>query len=172
MGSFSDLCQSYLLRKRMCSLAPGAINSTRPSDAYIYVSKHHCSDNGLSPGRRQAIIWTNAGVLLTRPRGINFSEILIEIPNFSVKKYSKLSSAKWRPFCLGLNVLINKARRFLAWSHRQLLHYNDITWVSWRLKSPATRLFIQRFVRATRKHQTTPYWESNGDRWIPLTKGH
>ena len=25
------------------------------------------SDNGLSPGRRQAIIWTNAGILLTGP---------------------------------------------------------------------------------------------------------
>ena len=27
------------------------------------------SDNGLSPGRRQAIIWTNAGILLIRPLG-------------------------------------------------------------------------------------------------------
>ena len=37
------------------------------------------SDNGLSPGRRQAIIWTNAGILLIGPLGTNFSEILIEI---------------------------------------------------------------------------------------------
>ena len=36
------------------------------------------SDNGLSPGRRQAIIWTNAGLLLIGPLGTNFSEILIE----------------------------------------------------------------------------------------------
>ena len=27
------------------------------------------SDNGLSPGRRQAIIWTSAGILLIRPLG-------------------------------------------------------------------------------------------------------
>ena len=27
------------------------------------------SDNGLSPGRRQAIIWTNNGILLIRPLG-------------------------------------------------------------------------------------------------------
>ena len=33
------------------------------------------SDNGLSPGRRQAIIWTNAGILLIGPLGTNFSEI-------------------------------------------------------------------------------------------------
>ena len=37
------------------------------------------SDNGLSPGRRQAIIWTNDGILLIGPLGTNFSEILIEI---------------------------------------------------------------------------------------------
>ena len=37
------------------------------------------SDNGLSPGRRQAIIWTNAGIVLIGPMGTNFSEILIEI---------------------------------------------------------------------------------------------
>ena len=37
------------------------------------------SDNGLSPGRRQAIIWTNAGILSIGPLGTNFSEILIEI---------------------------------------------------------------------------------------------
>ena len=65
------------------------------------------SDNGLSPGRRQAIIRTNAGLLLIGPLGTNFSEILIEILTFSFKKLRlKVSSAKRRPFCLGLNVLI------------------------------------------------------------------
>ena len=64
------------------------------------------SDNGLSPGRRQAIIWTNAGILLIGPLGINFSEILIEIQTFSyMKMHLKMSFAKRRPFCLGLNVL-------------------------------------------------------------------
>ena len=63
-------------------------------------------DNGLSPGRRQAIIWTNAGILLIGPSGTNFSEILIKILTFSFKKmHLKVSSAKWRPFCLCLNVL-------------------------------------------------------------------
>ena len=64
------------------------------------------SDNGLSPGRHQAIIWTNACILLIRPLGTNFSEILVEILTFSFMKMRfKVSSAKWRPFCLGLNVL-------------------------------------------------------------------
>ena len=64
------------------------------------------SDNGLSPGRRQAIIWTNAGLLLIGPLGTNFSEISIKILTFSFTKMRlKVSSVKWRPFCLGLNVL-------------------------------------------------------------------
>ena len=37
------------------------------------------SDNVLSPDRCQAIIWTNAWLLLIGPLGTNFSEILIEI---------------------------------------------------------------------------------------------
>ena len=53
------------------------------------------SDNGLSPERRQAIIWTNAGILLIGPLGTNFSEIWIDIQTFSLKKIRlKMSSAK------------------------------------------------------------------------------
>ena len=64
------------------------------------------SDNGLSPGRRQAIIWNNAGILLIGPLGTNFSEILIRILTFSFMKMRlKVPSVKWRTFCLGLNVL-------------------------------------------------------------------
>ena len=64
------------------------------------------SDNGLSPGRRQAIIWTKDGILLIRTLGTNFSEILIKINAFSLKKlHLKMLSGKWRPSCFGLNVL-------------------------------------------------------------------
>ena len=66
------------------------------------------SDNVLSPDRRQAIIWTNAGILLIGPLWTNFSEFSIKIPTFSFKKMRlKVSSAKWRSFCVGLNVLID-----------------------------------------------------------------
>ena len=44
------------------------------------------SDNGLSPDRRQAIIWTNAGILLIGPLGTYFTEILTGIQAFSFKK--------------------------------------------------------------------------------------
>ena len=66
------------------------------------------SDNGLAPGRRQTIIWTNAGILLIELLGTYFSETVIRIQTFSFKKmHLKMSSAKWHSFCLGLNVLTN-----------------------------------------------------------------
>ena len=81
------------------------------------------SDNGLSPGRRQAIIWTNAGILLIRPLGTNFNEILIEIHTFSFKKmHLKMSSGKRRPFCLGLNVLTH-------WVHNKITFSNSFSWM-------------------------------------------
>ena len=44
------------------------------------------TDDGLSPGWRQAIIWNNAGILLIVPFWTNFSEILIKINIFLFKK--------------------------------------------------------------------------------------
>ena len=140
-----------------------------------------CSDNGLAPGRRQAIILTNAGILLIGPLGTNVTEILIAIYHyddvimttlasqitsltvvysivysdadqikhqssaslafvrdrwisrtngqlrgkcfhlitssctFSLKKmHLKMSSGKWRPFCLGLNVLMGIQAKYGA----------------------------------------------------------
>ena len=102
------------------------------------------SDNGLSPGRHQAIIWTNARVLLIGPLGTNFSEILIEIQTFSFRKNPlKVSSAKWRPFCLGLNEL-NGYLRCPSWFKRPSHHF--IMWdtvQSWELHDgPKNSLLI------------------------------
>ena len=75
---------------------------------HICISKLNIigSDNGLAPGRRQAIIWTNAGILLTGPLRTNFSEILVEINTSSyMKMHFKMSSGKWRPFYIGLSVV-------------------------------------------------------------------
>ena len=100
------------------------------------------SNNGLSPGRRQALIWTNAGILLIGPVGTNFSEILIEIYTFSFKKmHLKILSAKWRPFCLGLNVFtifcqylhfitISSFQIVLIWS-QQKCSWHSICAVLW-----------------------------------------
>ena len=57
-----------------------------------YVSVQYTNivpDNGLSPGRRLAIIWTNAGIVLIGPLRTNFSDIWIEILKFSFKKNQK-----------------------------------------------------------------------------------
>ena len=66
-------------------------------------------DNDLSPRRRQAIIWTNAGILLIGPLGTDFCEISIAIITFSFKKiHLKMSSAKMAAICLGLNELMQQ----------------------------------------------------------------
>ena len=88
------------------------------------------SDIGLSPDRRQAIIWTNAGILSIGPLGINFSEISMEIQTFSFKKMRlKSSSAEWQPSCLGLNVF--KRVKLLVHTYHTLLmdRYNIKEWV-------------------------------------------
>ena len=65
--------------------------------------------------RRQVIIWTNARILLIGSLGTNFIGILFEILIFSFKKIClKVSSAKWRPFCLGLSVLSENYNRIVA----------------------------------------------------------
>ena len=84
----------------------------------------------MSPGWHQAIIWTNAGILLIRPLGTNFSEILIEIYSFSFKEMdSKMLSGKCRPFCLSLYVIIN-LRTILPKYYAHGLYFGVVV-VSW-----------------------------------------
>ena len=64
------------------------------------------SDNGLSPGRRQAIIWTNAGILSIGPLRNKLQWNFNRNSNIFIQKmYFKNSFAKWHQSCLGLNVL-------------------------------------------------------------------
>ena len=79
------------------------------------------SDIGLSPGLRQAISWANAEILLIEPLGTKLSEILIELHTFSFKTmHLKMSSGKWRPFCLGPNVLTK---------HESVSFQNSSLWI-------------------------------------------
>ena len=81
-------------------------------------------------GRRQAIIWTNAGISLIGPLGTNFIEILIEIYTFSFKKmHLKMSSGECRPFCLGLNVLKSTARQQTFCGKREIKATPEIVMV-------------------------------------------
>ena len=79
------------------------INWLRPSDAYMRRKLTIIgSDNGLSHGRRQAIFWTNAGILLNGYLWTNFS---IEIYVFSFRKmYLEMPSENVCALCLGLNL--------------------------------------------------------------------
>ena len=113
------------------------------------------SDNGLSPGRLRAITLTNVGILLMGPLGTNFSEMLIESHTFSFKKiHLKMSSGKWRPFCLGLNVLNHPHWPFRATAGiaRSIL---------WRL-APWTPV--------SSRYQQPWYWQSRLKRTLPYTR--
>ena len=61
--------------------------------------------------------------------------------------------------------------------HKKTTVYGDITWVSWYLKSPKTRLFFLNVFEDNPKTTskicvtTSLFWECSGDRWIPSTKG-
>ena len=102
---------------------------------YVSVRKNIGWDNGLSPDRWQAIIWTNAGILLLviGSVGTNFSEILIEIHIFSFKKmHLKMSPGKCQPFCLGLNVFIMyKKKSYQMFPQaRGVAHYSSNWWTA------------------------------------------
>ena len=128
------------------------------------------------------IIWTSAGILLSVPLRTKLSEIFIENHAFSFKKMNwNKSSGKWRPFCLGLYVLISCRGMQVLSEELFVLSRYFITmtsqWMGWRLKSPASRLFTQSFIRTQIKENIKAplHWplrgEFTGDRWFPRTKG-
>ena len=108
--------------------------------------------------RRQAIIWTNAGILSIGPFRTNFSEILIEIYTFSLMKmHWKISSAKSRPFCLGLNMLTKLLS--IEWKIR-VQHF------SWYFL-----LYMMTSSNGNFFRVTGPLCgKFTGHRWIPCTK--
>ena len=61
------------------------------------------SDNGLSPGWCQAIIWTKAGILLIRTLGTNFSETFSEIHPFINIWFIRIVWSDWGN-CVLLNI--------------------------------------------------------------------
>ena len=73
------------------------------------------SDNGLSPGRHQAIIWHQCWNAVNWTLSNKLQEIFIEIHTFSFKKmHLKISFGKLWPFSLGLNVLTHWGRDKMA----------------------------------------------------------
>ena len=86
------------------------------------------SGNGLSPVRGQAITRINSDLLSTECLGTNFNEIWTKIRKFSFTEMRvKLSSAKWRPFCLGLDVQYTLTHLWLPWEP-QVWYFCEISW--------------------------------------------
>ena len=84
------------------------------------------SDNGLSPDQRQAIIWTNVGMLLIGPPGTNVSEHLMKSYTFPFKKmHLKMSSGEWWSNCPSLNVLTLLLLKLLSWCHDLLCFHSS-----------------------------------------------
>ena len=87
----------------------------------------------LSPGRWQAIIWTNGGILIIQTSGTIFSEIVSESHVFLYNKMHLKMSVKWWKFCLGQKGLkqlsmhwtalygkISRTIDILPWWHHQM----------------------------------------------------
>ena len=101
-AGYFHLTQARAACKNISYVLPIDFNSLRPSDVY---------------GLRQAIIWTNTGILLIWPWRTIFSEMLIEIYTcWFEKMHVKMSSVKRRTFCLGLNVLMISTKNILYFS--------------------------------------------------------
>ena len=75
------------------------------------------SDNGLSPGWHQAIIWSTDGILLIGPLGTHFSEILIKIQTLSLKRYRIMYALPWQT--------VYALTRGLFWCLFPELHSNE-----------------------------------------------
>ena len=103
------------IRKMFLQKYNGKITSTSLGDndltlwgrmMHVCVSKLSIivSDKGLSPGRHQAIIWTNAGISLIGILRTNVSKILSKIHTFSFQEmHLKVSCTKWPLLHLSLN---------------------------------------------------------------------
>ena len=135
---------------------------------HICVSKLYISgsDNGLSPDRRQAIIWTNAGILLIGTLGTNFNEILFEIhTRISIWKcrlengvHLVSASMCWK--VCSIFASINKSNQSQFYGAKTIRYHTHITvkslWAPCRLKLTVSRLFAQPFVQApTKENQSS-----------------
>ena len=156
-----------------------AVSATHPVLTHWGRVTHICvgkitilgSDNGLSPGWRQAIIWTNPGILLIGPLGTNFGEISIGIQTFSFDKvHLQMSFAKMASIYLCCRDRCNQYQNFQEhllgglkekstpvdslditrlnrrrWCPEH--NYDDATCTSWR--------FVQRLVQSITKTKSS-----------------
>ena len=89
---------------------PWWVKSLTPSDTCMrHQINHHWFRQWLVAWPAPSHYLNHAGMLLIGPLGTNFSEILVGIHTFSFKRmHLKMSSGKWRHFCISLGVLNTK----------------------------------------------------------------
>ena len=97
----SHLCSTRLQNRNLYWIFLDEVGSDQSGGILSLFMSIACSDNGLSLGRRQAIIWISAWLLSTKPLGTHFSEIIsIKTQSFSfTRMHLKKMCATWRPFC-------------------------------------------------------------------------
>ena len=121
------------------------------------------ADNGLSPYWCEAIIRTNAGILLIGPLERDCSEILIQADTFLFKKtHLKMSFGKWRPFCLGLIELKDSQSAEVVVSIFQLTQRADTCLLlvyNWLLRT------LRGACRSYIKTESCSSGISKGDQW-------
>ena len=130
------------------------------------------SYDGLSSDRRQAIIRTNAGILLIQTLGTNFSGILSEIHTFSLKKciwkrrlrngghFASISMSprvkyvpRKVPDVRSRYALYTNMRRFVYW----MLHFKVITNAPPHLRSEACHWHWHHFPHLEEHSSVTTY---------------
>ena len=133
------------------------------------------SDNGLLASRRQAIIWTNALILSIWSLGTNFSEILIKIHTFSLKKMH----SKCRLENGGLDVLnkschrnVFEGRLFINTRRFQILVPDFYIWadLKWRRGCKDTIYMMTSSNGNIFRVTGHLCGEFTSPRWIPRTK--
>ena len=137
------------------------------------------SDNGLSPGRHQARICTNSGSNVNRTLRNKLQWNFDRIHTFSFKKmHLKMSSGKWRPFCVGFSAL-----KYISYGHKTIQYWivcgriqNYPTPIppwkkvikyhsNWTFSIHAWRSYTQRWLRSLTMKYTSKYeyWDRNLD---------
>ena len=101
--STADRCQCYVIFNEQDSKTIYWVKQFASLLAHWSRVTHICvskltsigSDSGLSPDRRQAIVWNNVGILLIWPLGINFSGLLFEIQYIFIQE-NAFENGSWK----------------------------------------------------------------------------
>ena len=148
------------------------------------------SDNGLSPGRRQAIIWTNGGILFIGALGTKFSETLIAIRTFPFKKtHWKMSFILSRSHCV--KIAQREYNKSICWiTFKEPSLHDCRTFFAYTCRGNVVKILVSDYTERChfdnfrcmkwRKYDDVIKWkhsprycslcgEFTGDRWIPLT---